>query len=325
MKLASLKREGHPDGALVVVSPDLSRAVEAAHIVPSLREAVERWDEVSSALQTLSDDLHQGNVESIPFDQGSVRSPLPRAWAWLDGSAFIQHVKLVRKARNAPLPEGLMTDPLMYQGGSDTFLDPTEDIPHLDPSYGLDFEGEVAVVLDRVPLGTPVEKCRDKIRLIMLCNDVSLRGLIPAELKKGFGFVTSKPSSAFSPVAVTPDELGDAWRDGRVHLNLDVAYNGQFYGNADAGQMHFSFDQLIAHVARTRELSAGTVLGSGTVSNEDTSRGSSCLAEKRMLEKIETGAFVTPFMKPGDTVRIAMKDGDGNDIFGAIDQSVVAR
>ena len=324
MKLASIKKEGHPDGRLVVVSRDLGRAVEATAIAPSLREAVEAWARCEGPLRALAESLEAGTAEgSFPFDPETVASPLPRSWGWLDGSAFIQHVILVRKARNAPLPEGLHTDPLMYQGGSDTFLAPREDIPLIDEAHGVDFEGEVAVVLDHVPMGATPEEAQKAIRLVMLCNDVSLRGLIPPELMKGFGFLQSKPSSAFSPVAVTLDELGSAWRDGRLHLNLDVTYNGAFYGNADAGHMQFSFGQLIAHAARTRALSAGTILGSGTVSNEDTSRGSSCLAEKRMLEKIETGAFITPFMKPGDTIRIEMKDQAGNDLFGAIDQKVV--
>ncbi len=323
MKLASAKIDGKPDGSLIVVSRDLTRAVDASHIAPILREAVERWSACAGALETLARDLEAGRATaSFAFDPAAVRSPLPRAFAWLDGSAYIQHVKLVRKARNAPLPEGLLTDPLMYQGGSDTFLDPTEDIPLIDASHGVDFEGEVAVVLDHVPMGASPEVAERAIRLVMLCNDVSLRGLIPAELKKGFGFLNGKPSSAFSPVAVTLDELGNAWRDGRVHHNLDVTYNGAFYGNADAGHMHFSFGELISHAAKTRALAAGTILGSGTVSNEDTSRGSSCLAEKRMLEKIETGEFITPFMKPGDTIRIEMKDENGASIFGTIDQKV---
>jgi len=324
MKLASIKRDGYPDGCLVVVSRDLQRAVDATAIAPNLREAIETWSRCEGPLRDLAASLEAGKeANSFHFDPETATSPLPRSWGWLDGSAFIQHVILVRKARNAPLPEGLQTDPLMYQGGSDTFLAPREDIPLIDEAHGVDFEGEVAVVLDHVPMGATPEEAEKAIRLVMLCNDVSLRGLIPPELKKGFGFLQSKPSSAFSPVAVTLDELGDAWKDGRLHLNLDVTYNGAFYGNADAGHMQFSFGQLIAHAAKTRALSAGTILGSGTVSNEDTSRGSSCLAEKRMLEKIETGEFITPFMKPGDTIRIEMKDGSGNDIFGAIDQKVV--
>lgn len=323
MKFATLKSDAL-DGELLVVSRDLSKAVKAGHIAPNLRDAVERWEQVEAPLQALYDQLNAGAAaDAFDFDQEQTASPLPRSFGWLDGSAYIQHVKLVRKARNAPLPEGLETDPLMYQGGSDTFLGPREDIPLIDQSHGLDFEGEIAVITGNVPMGATPEVAEANIRLVMLVNDVSLRGLIPPELMKGFGFVTSKPSTAFSPVAVTLDELGDSWRDGRLHRNLDVTYNDEFYGNADAGHMQFSFGQLLAHVAQTRRLSPGTILGSGTVSNEDTARGSSCLAEKRMLEKIETGAFSTPFMKAGDTVHIEMKDADGQSIFGAIHQKVV--
>ena len=324
MKLGTLKHPKKADGELVVVSRDHQIAVKADSIAPTLREAVENWSETRPALNALSDQLNRREAkQAFPVDERDFHSPLPRSFAWLDGSAFIQHVKLVRKARNAPLPEGLHTDPLMYQGGSDSFLAPRAPIPLIDERHGLDFEGEIAIVTDHTPMGVRAEDAGRHIALIMLCNDVSLRGLIPVELQKGFGFVISKPSSAFSPFAVTPDELGGAWRDGKLHRPLDVAYNGEFYGNADAGQMHFSFHQLIAHVAQTRQLTAGTIIGSGTVSNEDTTRGSSCLAEKRMLEKIETGAFVTPFMKPGDRIRIEMKGEDGDDLFGAIEQEVV--
>ncbi len=324
MKLGTLKNPNRPDGDLVVVSRDNRLAVKATQIAPNLREAVEAWEKHEDALQTRYQELNAGKIrDAFPVNENDFHSPLPRSFAWLDGSAFIQHVKLVRKARNAPLPEGLLTDPLMYQGGSDTFLAPREDIPLIDASHGLDFEGEVAVVTKRVPMGVNAERAASCIALVMLVNDVSLRGLIPNELGKGFGFLVSKPSSAFSPLAVTPDELGDHWRDGRLHLPLDVAYNGAFYGNADAGHMQFSFPELIAHAAQTRALCAGTILGSGTVSNEDTARGSSCLAEKRMLEKIETGSFKTPFMKEGDSIRISMSDKEGRDIFGAIDQKVV--
>ena len=323
MKLGTLNSAGKPDGELIVVSRDLTTAVKATHIAPSLREPVENWADVAPKLETLYAALNAGEAaDSFSFDENAVHSPMPRSFSWLDGSAYIQHVKLVRKARNAPLPEGLMTDPLMYQGGSDTYLTPRGDIPHIDQSHGVDFEGEVAVITDYVPMGTKTEDAGDHIRLVMLVNDVSLRGLIPGELKKGFGFLVGKPSSAFSPVAVTPDELGDHWRDCKLHLNLDVTYNGKFYGNADAGAMNFSFAELLSHITQTRALSAGTIMGSGTVSNEDTSRGSSCLAEKRMLEKIETGEFHTPFMSPGDTIRIEMKDTAGKSIFGAIDQNV---
>jgi fumarylacetoacetate (FAA) hydrolase len=323
MKLGSLKHSEKRDGELVIVSKDNKTAVKAGHIVGSVREAVETWSTVAPKLEALSAALNAGEAEgAFAVDEEAMHSPMPRTWAWLDGSAFIQHVILVRKARNAPLPEGLETDPLMYQGGSDSFLAPREDIPMVSFDHGVDFEGEVCVVLDDVPMGTKAEEAHNYIRLIMICNDVSLRGLIPAELKKGFGFVISKPSSAFAPFAITPDELGDAWRDGRVHLPLQVTYNGETFGQADAGHMHFSFGQLIEHVAQTRPLAAGTILGSGTVANYDTSVGSSCLAEKRMLEKIETGEFKTPFMKDGDTIKIEMKDAEGNNLFGTIFQKV---
>ena len=238
MKFGSLKHPKKADGELVVVSRDNQTAVGASHIAPNLREAVENWAETEAALRALSDQLNRGEAnDAFPVDERDFHSPLPRSFAWLDGSAFIQHVKLVRKARNAPLPEGLTTDPLMYQGGSDTFLAPRAPIPLIDQGHGVDFEGEVAIITDRVPLGVGAEDAGRHIVLVMLCNDVSLRGLIPVELKKGFGFLISKPSSAFSPFAVTPDELGGAWRDGKLHLPLEVTYNGEFYGNADAGQM----------------------------------------------------------------------------------------
>jgi len=324
MKLATLKHPEKLDGELIVVSRDNQRAVKATDIAPNLREAVERWAETEGPLKARYEQLNNGAAEgAFAVDERQLHSPLPRSFAWLDGSAYIQHVILVRKARNAEPPATLETDPLMYQGGSDSFLAPREDIPLVDESHGLDFEGEIAVVTDNVPMGASPAEAADKIRLLMIVNDVSLRGLIPEELKKGFGFVTSKPSSAFAPFAVTPDELGDAWRDGRVHLPLEVTFNNEFFGNADAGQMHFSFGELLAHVARTRKLTAGTILGSGTVSNDDLSRGSSCLAEKRMLEKINQGEFQTPFMKPGDTIKIEMHNAKGENLFGTILQKAV--
>lgn len=325
MKLGTLKQAGNRDGELVVVSRDNQTAAKAGHIARCLRDAVENWAEAAPQLEALYTELNEGRAsDTFAVDQQQFHSPLPRTWGWIDGSAFIQHIKLVRQARNAPLPEGLHTDPLVYQGGSDTFLAPRQDVPLIDFSHGMDFEGEVAVVVDDVPMGTKEADAAQYIRLVMLCNDVSLRGLIPPELKKGFGFYNSKPSSAFSPFALTLDELGDNWRDGRLHLPLHVTYNGAFFGNADAGHMHFSFPRLIEHAAMTRALSAGTIIGSGTVANEDTSRGSSCLAEKRMLEKINTGEFVTPFMKEGDTIKIEMMDQAGNNLFGTIDQKIVA-
>jgi fumarylacetoacetate (FAA) hydrolase len=267
--------------------------------------------------------LNDGNAAGeFTVDAAKLHSALPRSFQWADGSAFIHHVKLVRMARGAPLPETLETVPLMYQGGSDVFLAPTEDIPQIDFNHGTDFEGEVAVVIDDTPMGVSAEEALKKIILFVIANDVSLRGLIPEELASGFGFFQSKPSTAFAPFAVTEDELGGAWIEGRVHLPLKVEYNGGFFGNADAGQMHFHFGQLIAHAARTRELKAGTIIGSGTVSNEDRARGSSCLAEKRMLEKIHDGVIKTPFMKVGDTIKIEMFDGAGRNIFGTIHQRV---
>lgn len=325
MKLGTLKNPNRRDGDLVVVSRDNQKAVRAGHIAPSVREAIENWAECEPLLQEIYQQLNTSEVaDAFDVNPEMFHSAMPRSFGWLDGSAYIQHVKLVRQARNAPLPEGLETDPLMYQGGSDSFLAPTEDIPMSDFSHGVDFEGEIAVITDDVPMGASAEEALACVRLIVLVNDVSLRGLIPNELKKNFGFLVSKPSSAFSPFAVTPDELGDAWKDGRIHLPLDVAYNGERFGDAEAGAMHFSFGELLAHAAQTRPLSAGTIMGSGTVSNEDTARGSSCLAEKRMLEKINTGEFVTPFMKEGDTIRIEMKNKDGESIFGVINQKVAA-
>lgn len=324
MKLGTLKNPQRRDGDLVVVSRDGSRAVKAASIAPSLREAVENWNECRPKLEMLAKELEEGRATfAFEVDEGEFHSPMPRAFQWADGSAFLHHVKLVRLARKAPMPETLYNVPLMYQGGSDDFLAPHEPIPQVDISHGTDFEGEVAVITDFVPMGISPEKALEKILLVMIVNDVSLRGLIPEELAQGFGFFQSKPSSAFAPFAVTLDELGSAWREGRLHLPLLVEFNGQFFGNADAGEMHFHFGQLIAHAARTRHLGAGTIIGSGTVSNENPARGSSCIAEKRMIEQINTGGIETPFMKPGDRVRIEMKNDKGQSLFGAIDQKIV--
>ncbi len=323
MKLGTLKSKSR-DGRLVVVSKDNKSYVSAENISPSLREAVENWSETKPQLEKLYAELNQGKVaKAETLDPHLMHSPFPRSFQWADGSAFLYHVKLVRMARGAEMPESLLSIPLMYQGGSDDFLAPTEDIPQIDFSHGTDFEGEVAVVVDDVPMGVSPEKALDHIVLFLIVNDVSLRGLIPEELAAGFGFFQSKPSSAFAPFAVTSDELGGAWREGRIHLPLLVEYNGQSFGRADAGAMHFHFGQLIAHAARTRNLKAGTIIGSGTVSNEDQTRGSSCLAEKRMLEKINEGVIKTPFMKVGDTIKIEMRDGNGQSIFGLIDQKVV--
>lgn len=324
MKLASLKSSVSRDGELIIVSKDNKKAVRAGSIAPSLREAIEQWHSVSPQLEALYKKL---NTQKIPnefaVDVQKLHSPLPRSFQWCDGSAFLHHVRLVRKARGAELPENLLTTPLMYQGGSDTFLAPLEDIPQIDFKHGTDFEGEVAVITSDVEMGISPEKALEKILLVVLVNDVSLRGLIPEELAMGFGFLQSKPSSAFSPMALTLDELDGYWREGRLHLPLHVKYNGQFFGKANAGEMHFHFGQLIAHAARTRSLSAGTIIGSGTVSNEDPAVGSSCLAEKRTLEQIQLGSAKTPFMRPNDTIEIWMNDDKGNDLFGHIHQRVV--
>lgn len=324
MKLGTLKSKTSRDGELIVVSRDNNHAVRASAIAPSLREAIENWVQAKPHLEKLYAALNSGQApESFKIRPAELHSPLPRSFQWADGSAFLFHVKLVRMARGAPLPETMETVPLMYQGGSDDFLAPQEDIPQLDFSHGTDFEGEVAVVVDDVPMGVSPEKALDHVILFLIVNDVSLRGLIPEELAQGFGFFQSKPSSAFAPFAVTAEELGSAWRGGRVHLPLHVEYNGERFGAADAGAMHFHFGQLIAHAARTRHLKAGAIIGSGTVANEDTSRGSSCLAEKRMLEKLNEGVMKTPFMKVGDTIKMEMRDSEGRNIFGTIFQKVV--
>lgn len=323
MKLGSLKSASRRDGEFIVVSKDNQKAIRAEHIAPSLREAIETWEVSKPKLEALYKQLNDGTAKgTFNLDHSKLHSPLPRAFQWADGSAFIHHVKLVRMARNAPLPETLASVPLMYQGGSDIFLAPNEDIPQVDFNHGTDFEGEVAVIINDTPMGVTPEEALKKIILFVIVNDVSLRGLVPDELAAGFGFFQSKPSTAFAPFAVSEDELGGAWIEGRVHLPLKVEYNGEFFGNADAGAMHFHFGQLIAHAARTRELRAGTIIGSGTVSNEDMKRGSSCLAEKRMLEKIHDGVIKTPFMKIGDTVKIEMLDASGANIFGTISQRV---
>ncbi|MFP5518957.1 MAG: fumarylacetoacetate hydrolase family protein [Bdellovibrionia bacterium] len=323
MKLGSLRAGNSLDGELCVISRDLKSAVKATHIAPSLREALEKWSEVEAELQSLYAELNSGKKadEAFAVNESDFLSALPRTWLFADGSSFIYHVKLVRMARKAPLPETLTTVPLMYQGECGKFLSPTEDIPQRDFAHGTDFEGEVGVVTDFVPMGTSPLEALKKIRLIVLINDVSLRGLIPEELAQGFGFFQSKPASALSPFAVTPDELGSFWKEGRLHLPLEVKYNGSFFGNADAGAMHFHFGELIAHAAKTRDLAAGSLIGSGTVSNEDHSRGSSCLAEKRMIETIEQGQPKTPFMKAGDTIEMEMLLA-GQSVFGKISQKV---
>jgi fumarylacetoacetate (FAA) hydrolase len=333
MKLATLS-DGSRDGRLVVVSRDLTRCVDARAIAPTLQRALDAWNSLALMLAALGRDLESGVVASEPFDEGEALSPLPRAYQWADGSAYVNHVELVRKARGAEMPKGFWTDPLMYQGGSDAFLAPREPIRVASEDYGVDLEGEVAVIVDDVPMGASREVAHAAIRLIMLVNDVSLRNLIPAELAKGFGFFQSKPSSAFSPVAATPDELGAAWAGGKVHLPLLTALNGRRFGEASAGvDMTFDFPTLIAHAAKTRPLAAGAIVGSGTVSNkgadggpgqsvDQSGLGYSCLAELRTVETLATGAPKTPFLKFGDVVRIEMKDAAGRSIFGAIEQSV---
>ena len=334
MKLATLN-DGTRDGRLVVVSRDLSRCAKADAIAPTLQAALDEWAETGPALAALFDDLQDGKIAGDPFEQTAAHSPLPRAYQWADGSAYINHVELVRKARGAEVPESFYHDPLMYQGGSDNFLAPRDDIPLGDTKWGCDMEGEIAVITDDVPMGVSKDDAADHIKLVMLVNDVSLRGLIPGELAKGFGFFQSKPASAFSPVAVTPDELGDAWQGSVIHLPLMVDYNGQPFGRANAGvDATFSLAELVAHAARTRDLGAGTIIGSGTVSNQgpdgdpgkpvaEGGLGYSCIAEIRMIETIAKGEASTRFMVPGDSVRVEMKDADGHSIFGAIEQTVV--
>ncbi len=323
MKLASYK-DGSRDGQLVVVSRDLSTAHYATGIATRLQQVLDDWNFLSPQLEDLAQTLNQGKARhAFAFDARLCMAPLPRAFQWADGSAFINHVELVRKARGAEVPEGFYTDPLMYQGGSDDFLGPCDDVVCPSEDFGIDFESEVAVITGDVPMGASPDAALEGIRLLALVNDVSLRQLIPAELAKGFGFFQSKPASAFGPVAVTPDELGGAWQGGRVHLNVESVWNGKRVGLCNAGpEMTFHFGQLIAHIAKTRNVRAGSIVGSGTVSNKDWSRGYSCIAEKRAIETIESGAPVTEFMKYGDTIRIEVKGADGMSVFGAIDQRV---
>jgi fumarylacetoacetate (FAA) hydrolase len=323
MKLASLK--GSRDGTLVVVSRDLERHVAVPHIAPTLQAVMDNWHDCAPRLMRVYELLNEGQADGAkPFVPGQCLSPLPRAYQWADGSAYVTHVELVRKARGAEMPPSFWTDPLMYQGGSDSFLGPTDPILAADEAWGIDFEAEVAVITDDVAMGTDASHAERHIKLLMLVNDVSLRNLIPAELAKNFGFFQSKPASAFSPVAVTPDELGEAWRGSKAHLPLRVMLNGKLFGAPNAGvDMTFSFAQLIAHAAKTRALGAGSIVGSGTVSNKHGDVGSCCIAERRTLEQIEKGAPMTPFMKFGDRVRIEMRDANNRSIFGAIDQEVV--
>ncbi|EKD54228.1 MAG: 2-keto-4-pentenoate hydratase/2-oxohepta-3-ene-1,7-dioic acid hydratase (catechol pathway) [uncultured bacterium] len=324
MKLATLKNNTR-DGQLVVVSKDLSRAIPVPDIAKNLQTALDHWVETKPKLQEYYDNLNAGKIKnSLMFSEQSVSSPLPRAFQWADGSAYVNHVELVRKARGAELPADFWTDPLMYQGGSDSFLGPYDDIPIKNIEWGVDFEAEVAVITTDVSMHSTPEDAAKHICLLMLVNDVSLRNLIPAELNKGFGFFQSKPSSAFSPVAVTPDELEDAWDGKKIHLPLITRFNQKLFGKPNAGiDMTFDFPTLIAHAAKTRALMAGSIIGSGTVSNLDRSLGSSCIAEKRMLETLQTGKAETPFMQWGDSVQIEMFDKNNQSIFGAIKQKVI--
>lgn len=332
MKLASLKHGR--DGRLVVVSQDLNWFTDAFLIAPTLQAALDDWDRCGPRLEALAESLEHEAVPRGRFHERDAASPLPRAYQWADGSAYVNHVELVRKARGAEMPESFWTDPLMYQGGSDSFLSPRDPIPLADEAWGCDLEAEIVVVVGDVPQGATRDQALDAIRLVGLVNDVSLRNLIPAELAKGFGFVQSKPASALSPVLVTPEALGDRWKDGKLHGALSVQLNGEDFGKADAGvDMTFDFGTLIAHLAKTRSLGAGTIIGSGTVSNKDADGGPgkpvsegglgySCIAEVRTVETILRGAADTPFLKHGDTVRIEMLDARHHSIFGAIEQTV---
>ncbi|MBK9516698.1 MAG: fumarylacetoacetate hydrolase family protein [Anaeromyxobacter sp.] len=324
MRLATLD-DGTRDGRLVVVRRDGQAWADAAGVARTLQAALDGWDELAPRLQVLASDLDAGRVEARPLEPRTVRAPLPRAYEWIDGSAYLNHVRLVRRARQAEPPPTLTTDPLVYQGGSGVLLGPTDPIPLGDPAWGLDFEGEVCVITGDVPMGASPAAALGQVRLLCLANDVSLRHLIPAELAKGFGFFQSKPATAFSPFALTPDELGPAWRDGRAHLRLTVRLDGAVVGDLETGpEMHFSFGDLLAHATRTRALCAGTILGSGTVSNQDPARGVSCLAERRVREQLEHGAPRTPFLAAGARVEVEARDQSGRNLFGTIDQRVTA-
>jgi fumarylacetoacetate (FAA) hydrolase len=324
MKLGTL-RDGTRDGTLVVVSRDHTRLTAAPEVARTLRDALDAWDTAEPALRHVAARLESGDIAGSPVDFSQFLSPLPRTWEWVDGSAFLNHVILVRKARNAEPPETLRTDPLVYQGGSGDLLAPTQDIPLINEAWGLDFEAEVAVITGDVTPGTTGEAAKRAIKLITQVNDCTLRNLIPNELAKGFGFFQSKPASAFGPLAVTPDELGAAWDGERLHLRMKVWLDDTLVGDTDTGpEMHFSFADLIGHLAKTRGYCAGTIVGSGTISNFDRARGISCLAERRMIETIDEGKPSTPFLKAGQRVRIAVVDAAGLPVFGVIDQAVVA-
>ncbi|MEH6462777.1 MAG: fumarylacetoacetate hydrolase family protein [Shewanella psychromarinicola] len=324
MKLASY-HNGRRDGQLMLVSRDLTKAVAVPAIAHTMQQLLDAWDLLYPQLNELYEALNDGQMDNAAdFDEARCLSPLPRAYQWADGSAYVNHVELVRKARGAEMPASFWTDPLVYQGGSDCFIAPKANIEVTSEEYGIDFESEIAIITDDVAMGVSSENATKHIKLLMLVNDVSLRNLIPGELGKGFGFFQSKPSSAFSPIAITPDELADKWQDSKVHLPLVTHLNGELFGRPNAGvDMTFNFSQLVEHVAKTRPLGSGAIIGSGTISNYDRSAGSSCLAEKRMLEIIADGKASTPFMHFGDSVRIEMFDDNGVSIFGSIDQKVV--
>lgn len=325
MKLATY-RDGSRDGQLMVVARNLATTVAAAHIAPCLQAVLDDWNFLAPQLETLYTELNSGKARhAVPFDPSQCLAPLPRAYQWADGSAYVNHVELVRKARGAAMPASFWTDPLIYQGGSDDLRGPTEDLLCIDPAFGLDFEAEVAVITGDVPIGASPAAAADAVRLLMLVNDATLRHLVPDELAKGFGFFQSKPASHCSPVVVTPDELAAVWQDGRVHLPLLIHWNDRLVGQPNAGvDMVFNFPSLIAHVAKTRRLGAGSIIGGGTVSNVDRSRGYACIAEQRCLEILDHGAPVTPFLQAGDRIRIEMLDVQGHSVFGAIDQQVSA-
>ncbi|MDB5993979.1 MAG: 2-keto-4-pentenoate hydratase/2-oxohepta-3-ene,7-dioic acid hydratase [Pseudomonas sp.] len=323
MKLATLKN-GHRDGRLVVVSRDLAWALDASPVAPTLQHAIEDWSRAGPRLQALADQLNTGQAPAaFAFDPDQAMAPLPRTYQWCDGSAFLSHGALMQKAFNLDPIDGAEHTPLMYQGAGDDFIGPRDDILLPSESQGIDFEGEFVVLVDDVPMGCSAEQALQHIKLVLQINDVSLRALAPREMRTGFGFLQAKPSSSFAPVAITPDELGDAWREGRVHLPLQVHWNDQWFGHPHGGQMNFGFGQLIAHAALTRRLRAGTLIGSGTVSNAERSVGSACIAERRAIEMIEHGAAHTHFMKFGDRVRMDVLGSDGQSLFGAIDQRVV--
>ena len=323
MKLATLK-DGNRDGKLIVVSGDLTRAVSARSVTATMQAALDEWEIIAPQLQLLANEINTGTAhDAFAFDPKVVTAPLPRAYQWCDGSAFLNHGRLMEKAFNTPPMPDFETIPLMYQGGSDDFLGACDDAPFLSEENGIDFEGEYGVIVDDVPMGCTEEEAAQHVKLIVQINDWSLRGYGPREMKTGFGFFHAKPATAFAPVAITPDELGDAWRDGRVHLPLHIQWNGAWFGHPNGSEMNFSFYELIAHAAKTRSLRAGTIIGSGTVSNADRSAGSACISERRVIEMLDEGASKTGFMKFGDTVSMEVFDVDGHSIFGAIEQRVV--